>query len=231
MTDQELKDLVASLAIAQQKTDIQMEKTAAQMAKTDIQLAKTAAQIAKTDAQLAKTDAQLGKTDAKLDKVAKMLGGLGQNQGDIAEEFFYNSFVKDNTLGNLTFDDMTKNMQKRRGRLEEEYDIFLTNGESIAIIEVKYKAHFNDVAKLARKFNHFKQLFPIYQHYKLYGAMAAFCFNGDTKQALLEQGHFVIERRGDLIKTEHHPQLKCKGVGSCIATSVDGAMQDPTTLH
>ncbi|GEM_PF-4969643 len=53
MTDQELKELVASLAI---KSD--------------------------------RLDAQLAKTDAKLDKVAKLLGGIGNSQGEIAEEFF-----------------------------------------------------------------------------------------------------------------------------------------------
>jgi len=51
MTDDELKKLVAGLAIAQ----------------------------AKTDAQIAKTDAQLAKTGAKIDKLAKMYGGVGNN--------------------------------------------------------------------------------------------------------------------------------------------------------
>ena len=48
MTDDELKQLVASLAVAQKKTD----------------------------EQLAKTDAQLAKTGAKIDKLAKMYGGV-----------------------------------------------------------------------------------------------------------------------------------------------------------
>ena len=194
MTDNELKDLVASLAILQQKTSAQQDRTSRQLEKTDL--------------QLAKTDRQLAKTDAKLNKVAKMLGGLSSNQGDIAEEFFYNSFIKDNYLGDLHFDDITKNMEKHRGKLQEEYDLFLTNGNAIAIIEVKYKAHFNDIAKLARKFANFKKLFPIYQDYQLYGAMASFYFSEETKHELLQQGYFVVERSGDLIKTAHHEHLK-----------------------
>jgi len=39
MTDNELRELVASLAIAQKKTDAQLVKTDAQLAKTDAQLA------------------------------------------------------------------------------------------------------------------------------------------------------------------------------------------------
>ncbi|MDQ7089658.1 MAG: hypothetical protein Q9M50_03315 [Methylococcales bacterium] len=99
-------------------------------------------------------------------------------------------------------------MEKHRGKIQEEYDLFLTNGESIAIIEVKYKAHFNNIEKLERKFNHFKKLFPIYQNYKLYGAMASFYFNKETKDELLKQGYFILERCGELINTENSDTLK-----------------------
>jgi len=147
-------------------------------------------------------------TGRKLDKVAKMIGGVSKSQGDVAEDFFYNSFIKDNHLGELSFDDITKNMAKHRGKTQEEYDIFLTNGESIAIIEVKYKAHVDDIKKLTRKFDNFKKLFPIYKDYKLYGAMASFYFNQDTKDELLNEGYFIVERSGDLIKTENSDYLR-----------------------
>lgn len=166
MTDDELKKLVANLAISQKETG------------------------------------------RKLDKVAQMLGGISVNQGDVAEDFFYNSLIKDNHLGALAFDDITKNMAKHRGKIQEEYDIFLTNCESIAIIEVKYKAHLADIKKLDRKFENFKKLFPIYKDYKLYGAMASFYFNQETKDELLKQGYFIVERCGDLIKTENSEYLK-----------------------
>ena len=85
MTDDELKALVASLAVAQQKTDEQLKET-----------------------------------DRKLQKVSDMLGGIGQNQGDVAEEFFFNSLVDDPHLGGIHFDDISKNESKQRGKLQEE---------------------------------------------------------------------------------------------------------------
>ena len=91
----------------------------------------------------------------------------------------------------MTFDDITKNMEKHRGTIQEEYDIFLTNGESIAIIEVKHKAHLEDIDKLDRKFNNFKK---------------------EIKDELLKQGYFqgyfIVERCGDLINTENSEYLK-----------------------
>ena len=47
--------------------------------------------LAELVASQKKTDEQLAKTDAKLDRIAEMLGGISNNQGKIAEEFFYNS--------------------------------------------------------------------------------------------------------------------------------------------
>ncbi len=44
MTDDELKALVANLAVAQDRTDAQLARTDVQLAKTDAQLAKTIAQ-------------------------------------------------------------------------------------------------------------------------------------------------------------------------------------------
>ena len=70
MTDDELKALVAGLAVAQDRTE---------------------ALVAEIAAQQAKTDAQLARTDAKLDRPAAMYGGVGNNQGLVAEESYYNS--------------------------------------------------------------------------------------------------------------------------------------------
>ena len=174
MTDEELKALVASLAVSQKETDEQMKRT----------------------------DEQMKRTDEKLERMGIYLGNVTRNQGDVAEEFFFNSLVNETRLGSIYFDDITRNMHKNRHKVEEEYDLFLTNGDAIAIVEVKYKAHTNDLKKLDRKMGNFKLLFPIYRDYKLYGALASFYINDDTKKEALERGYFVSQRSGDLIHTE-----------------------------
>ena len=120
MTDDELKALVASLAVAQQKTDEQMRKTDEQMTRTDEQI-------------LSLLESQK-ETDRKLEKVSDLLGGIGKNQGDVAEEFFFNSLVDDAHLGAIHFDDIATNMKKHRGKIQEEYDLVMTNGDAIGIV-------------------------------------------------------------------------------------------------
>ena len=228
MTDEELKQLVASLAVGQRELTEQQKKTDGQMRyiseqqkktdellrynaeqqkKTDELLRYNAAQQKKTDEQMRHTDEQFKRTDEKLKSIGIQLGNMSKNQGDIAEEFFFNSLVKDTRLGEIHFEDITKNMQKHRANIQEEYDLVMTNGEAIGIVEVKYKAHENDLHKLERKMRHFKQLFPIYSNYKLYGAIASFHINDDAKLEALNRGFFVLQRTGKLLHTDCAKQL------------------------
>jgi len=186
MTDQELKDLVASLAVSQ--------------AKTDKQLAKTDKQLAKTDKQLAKTDAQLAKTDDRLNRIAKMVGAMGNNQGDVAEEYFINSLKDSLTLFDKKFDVLIPNFKIEKKRFRDEYDILLVNGSELAMIEVKYKLHTNDVESLAKKISNLKEL-PQYKDYKIYAGIAGFKIPNDVIDLATSNGYFVLQRKGDIIET------------------------------
>jgi hypothetical protein len=81
-------------------------------------------------------------------------------------------------------------------------DVVITNGDAIGIGEVKYKAHENNLNKLDRKMRNIKKLFPIYQNYKQYGAIASFHINDAAKKEALKRGYFVLQRSGDLVHSE-----------------------------
>ena len=181
MTEEKVWQLLAELVASQKKTD---------------------EQLAKTDAQLAKTDAQLAKTDAKLDRIAEMLGGVSNNQGKIAEEFFYNSLKHNPVLAGKQFDSVFRNVVgATRGR-QEEYDILLYNGDSIFIIEVKYRVHPQDIQRLIeRKGDNFPLLFPEYREFQRYLGLATFSIEDAVLEEALSRGVTVLQRRGDLIET------------------------------
>jgi multidrug efflux pump subunit AcrA (membrane-fusion protein) len=182
------------------KTNAQLAKTDAQLAKTDAQLAKTDAQLAKTDAQLAKTDAQLAKTDTKLDKLAKMYGGVGNSQGAVAEEFYFNSLKANPVLNGIHFDSIDKNLTRNQNGLEDEFDILMVNGKDVFIIEVKYKAHEEDLRRLIeKKAVNFKKLFPVYRGYNHHLGLATFHIYDELKDQALSAGVTVLQRRGDVI--------------------------------
>ena len=195
MTDDELKALVAGLAVAQDRTD-------AQLARTDAQLAENAAQQAKTEAKLAETKALVDKTAAKIDKLAEMYGGVGNNLGAAAEEFYHNSLKADPVLAGTRFDFIDRNVTRSRGGVEDEFDLLLVNGSEVFVVEVKHKAHGNDLERLLdEKAPNFRRLFPEHAGRRQRFALAAFHIHDDLKKAALAQGVAVLQRKGDVIET------------------------------
>ncbi len=176
MTDLELKDLVASLAVKSDRLD---------------------AQQLKTDAQLAKTDAQLAKTDARLDRLGVMYGGVSENQGAAAEEFFFNSLSQSKQIGNIHFDDVQQKVYGGRIGAQQEYDLVLLNGDSAAIVEVKYKVHPSSLEQLQKQLSLFKVHFPEHQHMKLYGGVAGFSIPAEVASKAHAKGYFVLKRQGE----------------------------------
>ncbi|MFK5971081.1 MAG: hypothetical protein QM487_13315 [Candidatus Marithrix sp.] len=181
MTDEELKELVAGLAIAQQKNEIQFAKNDAKMAKA-----------------FAETDAKMAKTDAKLNKIATLIGNIANNQGDSAEEFFYRSLIAEPYLGKVHFDTIYRNLPANKNKLQDEFDIVLVNENSVAIVEVKQKAHpklIDDM--LTRKLPNFRTLFPYYKELKLYGVIASMVSNKKLIEKAKEAGLFFLTQQGN----------------------------------
>ena len=148
-------------------------------------------------------DKRAEKLDRKLDKIAKMGGNIGNNQGDVAEEFFFNTLKVNPRIGSMQFDDVSANVLKTRDGIKDEYDILLTNGNCLAIVETKYKAHINDVEHLKnRKIPNFRKLFPIYANYTIFAGIAGFHINEDVVTKAEEYGFFILKRHGKLVESD-----------------------------
>jgi hypothetical protein len=199
MTDNELKELVASLAVAQAKTEA--AQAASQVAQDKFAADNAAGFAALREAQ-AKTDAQMDKTDKKLDKVAKMISGMGANQGSVAEEFFYNSLSAKPVLGGIQFDQVTPHFIVGRKGKQSEYDVVMVNGTSVSLIEVKYKAHINDLEQVHEQLKRFRLDCPQFKDYALYGGIAGLSVPNDVSKAAKAQGLFVLKRKGEALEAQ-----------------------------
>ena len=192
MTDKELKDLVASIAISQKKTDEQMKELKVSQEQMGLRL----------EASQEKTDVKMRETQESLKRIGKMVGNISNNQGDIAEEFFYNSLESKPSLAGINYDFIDKNITRSKKGLRDEFDIVLVNGKDIAIIETKYKAHTADIEKLVnKKYENFKKLYPEYKDYNHHLGLASFNMNEDVKELASQNSVILLQRRGDLIET------------------------------
>ena len=163
MTDQELKNLVASLAVSQ-----------------------------------AKTDAQIAKTDAIVRSISREYGNYINNQSRIVEEFFVKGIKKLNLrLAGVQFDDIAPNLtrQNHSSGIGIELDALMTNGEVVAILEVKTILHIDDVeAVYDKRIPAFRKLFREYQDMDLLVLVGGMSINSDALDRAHEYGFICLQR-------------------------------------
>jgi hypothetical protein len=149
-----------------------------------------------------KTDIKMRETQESLKRIGTMLGNIGNNQGDVAEEFFYNSLKTKPILVGIDYDFIEQNAHRSKNNIEDEFDMLLINGKDIAIIETKYKAHIRDIEKLVnKKYTNFKKLYPEYKDYTHHLGLASFNINEDVKEEAEKNNVILLQRKGDIIET------------------------------
>lgn len=157
---------------------------------------------AETGKQIQELKNSQAKTDEKLNKIGVLVGGVGNNQGDVAEEFYFNTLKANPELNGLRFDYIEKNVTRSHKKLEDEFDILMVNGTDVFIIEVKYKAHKNDLERLLnKKAVNFKKLYPEFSNYRHHLGLATFHINDELKEEALQKGVTILQRKGKVIET------------------------------
>ena len=156
------------------------------------------------DRRMAEADRIRAQTNAdaerRIKKLEELTGSWASNYGTFAEEYFYNSFERgqQNFFGEK-FDAIEKNLSNFWQGLRDEYDIVLFNHTSVALIEVKYKAHVNDIPDVVKKAETFRILFPLYKDCKVYLGLASMSFYPELEQRCLDEGIAVIKQVGDTV--------------------------------
>jgi len=139
-------------------------------------------------------------SDRRIKKLEELTGSWASNHGSFAEEYFFNSFEngRQKFFGEK-FDKVQKHLKHYWKGVEDEYDIVLYNHKSVALIEVKYKAHINDIPKVVKKADTFRLLFPHYKESQIYLGLASLCFYPELEQGCINEGIAVIKQVGDAV--------------------------------
>ena len=120
----------------------------------------------------------------------------------LPKNFFYNSLKQNPVLVGKQFDSVFRNVVGSTRDSQEEYDILLFNGDSVFIIEVKYRVHPKDIDTLIkRKGGNFLLLLPQDRDFQRHLRLATFSIEDAVLQEALDHGITILQRRGDLIET------------------------------
>ena len=144
--------------------------------------------------------------DRRMKKQEELAGSWGNNLGSFAEEYFFNSFEngKQDFFGEK-YDSIRRNVPAGLEGNKDEYDIVLVNGKSVAIVEVKFKAHENDLTKIVTKAKTFRTNYPKYENHKIYLGLASMAFYPKLEDECIKEGIAIVKQMGDsvVINDEH----------------------------
>jgi hypothetical protein len=156
--------------------------------------------LAETILQMKDTDRQMKETDKRIKRMEETFGSWANNFGFFAEEYFFNSFENgERNFFGEKFDEIEKNVKGIKKNFKDEYDILLINGKSIGIIEVKFKAHENDIPKILKKPETFRINFPEYNNHRVYLGLATMVFYPELEQECIKEGIAVVKQVGDMV--------------------------------
>lgn len=116
--------------------------------------------------------------------------------------FFFNSLQAKPVLGGVRYDDVFLNVHSFNGKLQNEYDVVMVNSKSVALIEVKYAVHPDDIDKTIKGIANYRTLFPQHKDFDIYGAIAGFKIGKDVEESAKQQGLMVLKRVGDVMEVD-----------------------------
>ena len=145
---------------------------------------------------------KIEKLQSALNITNMAINGIADSNGAMAEAIIYDALENDMTFAGQEFDDIYRNMKKhiKKDGLRGEYDIMMTNGDTIALIETKFKVRKQDVINLYEKQAPvFSKLFPEYSKYKLLLGIGGVIFETDAIEEADAKGVGIIKVVGNKI--------------------------------
>jgi len=137
------------------------------------------------------------KLDEKLEKIGVEVGGISDNIGYHAEQFFQDIFKRKLEFGRVRYDEMIPNLAYN-GKKKIEFDIALLNGDSIALIEVKNRIHPDFVKKFAEeRIELFRKYFQEFSDYRAYLGIAGFSFCDEVLEQASRYGIGIVKQVGE----------------------------------
>jgi hypothetical protein len=139
--------------------------------------------------------------DLRMKKLDKSIGGMSENIGQHAEQYFQNALAESLAFGEEKYDAVIPNLQYSGKKGGVEIDIVLVNGKSVAIIEAKNRIHPDSIKELVEeKLPKFRKYFPLYKDYNVYLGIAGFSFAKEVSKKAKERGIGVIRQVGKSIE-------------------------------
>ena len=212
MTDIELKQVVADLAVNLAETDRVLRERQAETdrllreshaetervlreshAKTERVLRESHAKAERLRESQAETDRMIRATDKQIDRLRKELGGLGAKFGGFTEGMAFPSMQKilRERFGMNVIS--VRNIARQNGRSMEIDVLAFSNADvnEVYVVEVKSLLREEGIQQILRILREFHDFYPVHKDKKVYGILAAVDIPENLEKHVLKEGIYL----------------------------------------
>ncbi|PSR17927.1 hypothetical protein C8255_10110 [filamentous cyanobacterium CCP3] len=161
---------------------------------------------AEADRRAAEADRRAAEADQRLERLERIaantsreVAGLTTRWGQFVENLVEPAVIRLFQSRGIDVQETSRRMKSKRPGAQMEIDIFAVDGDVAVAIEVKSRLAQRDVDDFLGKLGRFRQAFPHYSDYALYGAVAGIEIDAGVDRYAYQQGLFVIQQTGDTV--------------------------------
>jgi len=196
MTDQELKDLVASLAVNQQKM---AEETALSFKKMTEEAELSRQKTAKEN-------------DKAMKELRQQIGGIANKFGSFTEGLALPSMTKI-LREHFKMEVISPSVRVSKNGMDAEIDVLAYSNSSINeayVVEVKSHLREEAITQLNTLMGNFRALFPEHADKKVFGIIAAVDMSEMLKKRVLEAGFYVARIQDETFSLDTPNEFRAK---------------------
>jgi hypothetical protein len=181
MTDEELKELVASLTVSQKETDKKLQK------------------LGEINAE---TSRQVNKMSKSIKELGKQIGGLGNKFGSFTEGMAFPAMEK-LLREKFKMDVIAPNIRVTKNGRKMELDVLSYSNSGlnkVVIVEVKSHLDEREWEQIQTIIREFFDFFPSHKGKKLYCIVAAVDFKEEIAKKVIENGIYLAKLTDELFE-------------------------------
>jgi len=152
------------------------------------------------DRRAAEADHRLEKLERTVENTNRAVNGLTTRWGRFVEELVRPAVVRLFQAKGLNINRTVLRMHSDRGNIPMEIDVFGVNGMNAIAVECKSRLSNDDVDEMRDRLSKFKQAFPEYSDYRIFGAVAGIEVDDNVGRYAYQKGLYVIKPSGETVE-------------------------------
>jgi len=172
-----------------------------------VQSAETSRLIRELRESSAETDRRMQETDRRMKELQRQLGGLGNRLGQFVQDMVEPAVVRLFQAQGIPVHRVYPNAQARddAGQVVMEVDLLVINGDHAIAVECKSRLTTDDVEEHIERLSRFKSCFTEHADKVLLGAVAAMGAPDGAVRYAEEQGLYVLVQADDDVVLRNQP--------------------------